>query len=232
MYHHVLNKPFKKRFTHTYFGRENTDDEVEGFVGSLDYESEKIVVDKLKDKELAKEVSDLVSRKKVVAVVRGRFEWGPRALGARSILADPRSKKMKDVVNKKIKFREAFRPFAPVTTNDSAHKYFDIPKNYPKILEYMLSVVPVRKEYRSKLGAVTHVNGSARPQIVKRATNQFYYDVVKEFGKKTGIEVLLNTSFNLKGEPIVNTCEDAYKTFKNSGIDALVLGNYILKKKR
>ena len=95
----------------------------------------------------------------------------------------------------------------------------------------MLSVVPVRKEYRKKLGAVTHVNGSARPQIVKRTINAFYYDVIKAFGKKTGIEVLLNTSFNLKGEPIVNTCEDAYKTFKESGIDALVLENYLIEKK-
>lgn len=232
MYHHVLNKPVANRFSNVYFGRENSEEEIELFIKSLDREVENVTVEKLSHKELVTKVADLIAKKKVIGVVRGRFEWGPRALGSRSILADPRSKAMKDVVNKKIKFREAFRPFAPVVLNTTAHTYFDIPTNYPRILEYMLSVVPVKNEYRRKLGAVTHVNGSARPQIVKRSTNGFYYDVIKEFGRRTGIEVLLNTSFNLKGQPIVTTCEDAYETFKDSGIDALVLGNYLLKKKR
>ncbi len=94
----------------------------------------------------------------------------------------------------------------------------------------MIAVVPVKSEWQSKLGAITHVDGTARPQFIKRSQNQMYYDVIKAFGKKSGINVLLNTSFNLKGEPIVNTCEDAYNTFMKSGIDALVLGNYLIEK--
>ncbi len=225
-YHHVLNKPVKEKFTHVYFGRENTESEIENFITGKEIRKAK----KLTDKDLVSQVTDMLIKGKVVAVVQNRFEWGPRALGARSILADPRGKKMKDIVNKKIKFREAFRPFAPVALYDTAYKYFEVPKRPPKILEYMLVVVQVREKWRDKLGATTHVNGSSRPQLVKKSINPFYYDIIKSFGNKTGIEVLLNTSFNLKGEPIVNTCEDAYKTFSKSGIDALVLGNYLIKK--
>ena len=168
---------------------------------------------------------------KVIGVVRGRFEWGPRALGGRSILADPRSKKMKDRVNAKIKFREAFRPFAPVTLYDKALLYYELEKSdLIKPLEYMIAVVKVREKYRKNLGAITHVDGTARPQLIRREVNPFYYDLVKEFGNRSGIYTLLNTSFNLKGEPIVNTSLDAYKTFQKSGIDALVLGNYLVVK--
>jgi len=231
-FHTVLKKDVSSRFASPYLGSENTEEDIQKFINAT-----KIKAKHLTDKELVKTICADLVKGNVIGVVRGKFEWGPRALGARSIIADPRSKRMKDIVNKKIKFRESFRPFAPVALYDSAHTYFDfarddgsVEKTPPRILEYMLGVVPVQKKYRSKLGAVTHVNGSARPQLIRRSTNSFYYDVVKAFGAKTGIEVLLNTSFNLKGEPIVTTCEDAYKTFMESGIDTLVLGNYVIRK--
>src|SRR3989344_292420 len=135
---------------------------------------------------------------------------------------------MKDLVNSKIKFREGFRPFAPAVMHEDGDKYFELGKEgeNQQPLQYMIAVVPVRQKWQKNLGAITHVDGTARPQLIKRTANPMYYDLIKSFGKKSGVNVLLNTSFNLKGEPIVNTCEDAHKTFMNSGIDALVLGNY------
>lgn len=226
VYHHVLDNQKNGEEENVYFGRQNTNSEIKQFL-----KKNKIKAKYLKDKELNKKVVELLVRKKVIGWVKGRFEWGPRALGSRSILADPRSHQMKDLVNAKIKFREAFRPFAPACLYEDGGKYFDIGKGVPQQpLEFMIAVVPVNKKWQSKLGAITHVDGTARPQFIKRNQNKNYYDVIKGFGKKTGINVLLNTSFNLKGEPIVNTPEDAYKTFMKSGIDALVLENYLIEK--
>lgn len=224
LYHHVLGNKKKYPITKVYFGAENSENDIEKFI-----KENAVVAKRYSDKGLVAKVSEMLLKKMVIGWVRGRFEWGPRALGARSILADPRDKKMKDLVNAKIKFREAFRPFAPVCLYEDGEKYFDCDKTQQP-LHYMIAVVPVRKKWQSKLGAVTHVDGTARPQFIKREQNSMYYDVIKAFGKKTGINVLLNTSFNLKGEPIVNTCEDAYRTFMKSGIDALVLGNYLIVK--
>lgn len=226
-YHHVFNKPKNNSFTTPYLGKENAEEDVREFL-----ESDGIKARRYNDKELIKKVSDMLFRKKVIGWVRGRFEWGPRALGARSILADPRDKKMKDLVNAKIKFREAFRPFAPVCLYEDGDKYFEVGKDgkEQQPLQYMIAVVPVRAQWQSKLGAITHVDGTARPQFIKREVNPVYYNVIKAFGKKAGINVLLNTSFNLKGQPIVNTCKEAYDTFMRSGIDALVLGNYLIVK--
>ncbi len=229
VYYHILNNPKPKLpiFDHAYLGAENSEQDIQTFLVKNN-----IAAQKYTDKELIKKLVNLLIKKKVIGWVRGRFEWGPRALGARSILADPRDKKMKDVVNVKIKFREAFRPFAPVCLYEKGDQYFETGKNGKdqNILEYMISVVPVNKNYQKNLGAITHVDGTARPQFIKRKYNPMYYDIVKEFGKKTGISILLNTSFNLKGEPIVNTCEEAYSTFMKSGLDALVLGNYLILK--
>ena len=226
IYHHILNKPRNYDFDNVYLGRENTDHQIEQF---LKIKNIKAIF--LKDTELIKKLVNLLSKKKVIGFVKGRFEWGPRALGARSILADPRDKKMKDILNRKIKFREAFRPFAPVTLFEEGKKLFEVDvMNIPPILEYMLGVVPVRQEWRKKLKAITHVDGTARPQFLKREQNPTLYNLIKAFGEKTGVPVLLNTSFNLKGEPIVNTCEEAYSTFMRSGLDALVLENYLILK--
>lgn len=223
----LAKKPKRYVFQNPYLGYENKDSDIEKFIIKNNIKAEK-----LSDTDLIKKVASLLLKKKVVGWVRGRFEWGPRALGARSILADPRDKKMKDLVNAKIKFREAFRPFAPVCLYEYGNKYFELGKNglNQQPLQYMIAVVPVRPEWQSKLGAITHVDGTARPQLIKRPSNPMYFDVIKEFGKKSGINVLLNTSFNLKGQPIVNTCEEAYETFMKSGIDALVLENYLIRK--
>lgn len=224
-YHHVLGKKRRSRLTSVYLGQENSEEDVRKFLKKLSTK-----VDRLTDQKLLERVVDLLKKKKVLGWVQGRFEWGPRALGGRSILADPRDKKMKDLVNSKIKFREGFRPFAPSVVYEEGLKYFEVGDGNQAPLEYMLAVVPVKKPYQKRLGATTHVDGSARPQFVKKDVNPRYYNLIKNFGQETGIPVLLNTSFNLKGEPIVNTSEEAYQIFMNSGLDGLVLGNYLLTK--
>ena len=227
VYHNFFKKKRKKNiFSNAYLGEDLQEKEIKEFL-----EKDGIKSKKYSDKELVETVSNLLVKGKVVGWARGRFEWGPRALGNRSILADPRGKKMKDLVNKKIKFREAFRPFAPVSLFEKAEKYFEVGKDYnQQPLEYMTMVVKVKDKWQEKLRATTHVDGSSRPQFIKRSKNPVYYDLVKKFGDKTGVYVLLNTSFNLKGDPIVTTASQAYDTFMRSGIDALVLGNYLIKK--
>lgn len=225
VYHHVFNKSRKIKFENVYLGRQNSNEEIKNFI-----ERSGITAQYMEDAKLVKKVVTLLIDRKVVGWVRGRFEWGPRALGARSILADPRDKKMKDIVNRKIKFREAFRPFAPVVTYEQGNKIFDVGDKIPPILEYMIGVVPVKENWKKRLGAITHIDGTARPQFLKKERNPIYYEVIKNFGKLTGVPVLLNTSFNLKGEPIVNTAEEAYETFMRSELDALVLENYLIEK--
>lgn len=224
-YYHILGNRKKNNFNSIYLGEENSKKDILKFI-----KKNKLKYKKYSDKKLVEKIVEYLISKKVIGFVRGRFEWGPRALGARSILADPRDKKMKDIVNSKIKFREAFRPFAPVTLFELGDEYFQLDGVIPPLLEYMLAVVPVRKKWRSKLGAINHVDNTARPQLIKKEKNPIYYEIVKQFGKKTGVSVLLNTSFNLKGEPIVNTYEEAYTTFMKSGLDALVLENYLILK--
>ena len=164
---------------------------------------------------------------KVAGWFQGRFEWGPRALGHRSILADPRRPEMKDLVNVKIKYREPFRPFAPSVLVGRAEEYFalsDAARHYPA--RFMLYVVDVHDAKRDAIPAVTHVDGTARLQTVREDTAPRYHRLIERFGKATGVPVLLNTSFNLKGEPIVNTPAEALATFGRSGMDVLVLGDY------
>jgi carbamoyltransferase len=166
----------------------------------------------------------------VIGFFQGRFEWGPRALGNRSILADPRSDEMKEVVNTKIKFREPFRPFAPVILRDRAAEYFD----YASVQEheaprYMLMVAPIKSDKQDKLQAVCH-QGTGRIQTIERETNPRYYGVIERFGEITGVPVVLNTSFNLRGEPIVTTPANAWNTFQNSDIDYLVLNTFLIRK--
>lgn len=226
VYHHIFNKPRRFKFEHVYWGEENTEEQIRDFI-----KENNIKAKKLSDRQLVERTVDLLKEKKVLGWVKRRFEWGPRALGGRSILADPRNQGMKDLVNSKIKFREAFRPFAPVVLYEKGREYFDIGDGKVQpILKYMLGVVPVKKQWQSKLGAITHVDGTARPQFIKREINPSYYNVIKSFGEETGVSVLLNTSFNLKGEPIVNKISEAYETFMKSGLDALVVGNYLVKK--
>ena len=174
-------------------------------------------------------VVERLVRGEVVGWFQGRFEYGPRALGARSIIADPRRAAIKDRVNRTIKFREPFRPFAPSVSLPAAGQYFDLAEPetaYPA--RFMLYVVDVLAGQRARLPAITHVDGTTRPQTVDAAVNPRYAGVIERFEAMTGLPVILNTSFNLRGEPIVNTPADALATFARSGLDALVLGDFLV----
>ena len=227
-YHSVLGRKRKFTMEHAYLGAEENTNQIKEFLVNNNINFRYIA----NEDGLVDEVSNHLASGKVIGWVQNRFEWGPRALGNRSILADPRSKKMKNKVNSKIKFREAFRPFAPSVAYEDAVKFFEI-KGYEKDLplQYMLYVVPVKKNVQKLLQAVTHQDGTARPQLVKKETNPRYYKLIKAFGEKTGLPVVLNTSFNLKGEPIVNTSKEAYSTFMRSGLDILVLDKFIIDKR-
>jgi carbamoyltransferase len=182
------------------------------------------------DSQLIDEVSDLLFKQKVIGWFQGRMEWGPRALGNRSILAAATSQEMQDIINAKVKHREMFRPFAPVILREKTHEYFKTDKNISVSADYMLLVYPFKKEVQPKVPAVVHVDGSGRLQTIDEKSNSKYYRLIKKYSEKTGVHLILNTSFNVKGEPIVCTPTDAIKCFLNTEIDYLVLGNYLIKK--
>jgi carbamoyltransferase len=226
-YHIVLGKPRNWIMPHAYWGQSYTDAECRQFLEDkgITYEAYDDNIDTMLDI-----LTEQLTNEKVIGFFQGRFEWGPRALGNRSIIADPRFDSMKEVVNTKIKYREPFRPFAPVILRDRAAEYFD----YPGVEEheaprYMLMVSPIKPEKQDQLQAVCH-QGTGRLQSIERETNPRYYGLVERFGQATGVPVLLNTSFNLRGEPIVTSPGDAYNTFRNSDIDTLVLGPFLVKK--
>jgi carbamoyltransferase len=198
------------------------------------------VWESLDDSALEKRIAGSIAAGKIVAVARGRMEFGPRALGARSILGDARAERMQTHMNLKIKFRESFRPFAPMVLEEDAADYFEVKQESP----YMLLVYPVverrriplpkdkalfgidlLKLPRSDIPAVTHIDYSARVQTIDRARNPFMHAVIEEFKRLSGCSVIVNTSFNVRGEPIVNTAEDAYRCFMATEIDCLVVGN-------
>lgn len=226
-YHLVLGKPRAWVMPHAYWGQEYTDAECRAFLDGkhVPYESYEGHDDTMLDI-----VADALTKKKVVGFFQGAFEWGPRALGNRSILADPRSEEMKEVVNTKIKFREPFRPFAPVILKERAPEYFDYPNvDKQEAPRYMLMVSPIKADKQDQLQAVCHM-GTGRLQTIERETNPRYYGVIERFGQATGVPVVLNTSFNLRGEPIVSSPRDAFNTFSNSDIDMLVMGSLLVRK--
>jgi carbamoyltransferase len=226
-YHVLLGQPRKQVLEHAYWGACSDEDTVRTTLDDLG-----ATYEWLEDEDrLAERVAGALAAGQVVGLHQGRFEWGPRALGNRSILADPRRAEMKDLVNQKIKFREPFRPFAPVVPECRAAEYFDIadPETiYPA--RFMLLVSQVRPDKRESIPAVTHVDGSGRLQTLRREWNPRYYDILRTFEAATGVPVLLNTSFNLRGEPIVNTPAEAYRTFRTGEIDLLVVGNALVKR--
>ncbi|HVZ12053.1 MAG TPA: carbamoyltransferase [Patescibacteria group bacterium] len=226
-YHGILGKKRVYAQDNSYFGASFKNDEIEKILKSKKIKYQKI----LDEKKLIAYLADALTREKVIGFFHGRAEWGPRALGARSIMASPRTEGMKEVVNTKIKFREPYRPFAPVTLEEKIAEYFEVGKlEHQNLTRFMLAVFPVKNSKKKVIPAVTHVDGSGRVQIINRDQNSRYYDLINEFGKKTGVYVLMNTSFNLKGEPVVNSPEDALKTFKASGLDILALENCIIRK--
>lgn len=180
--------------------------------------------------DVSGQTAELLANGYVVGWVQGRSEFGPRALGNRSILADPRPEENKERINKMIKMREGYRPFAPSVLEEEVDELFEVPP-HQKQLPFMIFVVNVRKEKRKILGAVTHVDGTARIQTVSRKTNKIYWDLIHSFKKLTGVPVLLNTSFNNNVEPIIDSVEDAVVCFLTTGLDYLVVGEYLIKKK-
>ena len=226
-YNTLLGKPRAFCMEHAYWGRANSEGEVGDFLRENQIPHRSFSG----EEELLDEVVRQLMSGKVVGWSQGRFEWGPRALGNRSILADARNPEMKDIVNAKIKFREPYRPFAPSVLAQCAEKYFELPnamRHNPA--RYMLYVVPVREKEQGTLPAITHVDGTGRLQTVFAEQSPRYYRLIEKFGQATGVPVVLNTSFNLKGEPIVNTPSNAFNTFSKSEMDALVLENFIVEK--
>ena len=227
-YHAVLGQPRKFVMEHAYLGEAHAEADIKRFLDERRISYEYLEDD---DRVIAR-VVDALQDGKVIGWSQGRFEWGPRALGNRSILADPRRADMKDIVNTKIKFREPYRPFAPSVLAERAEEFYDLKdaeQHYPA--RFMLLVVDVKAGKQDAVPAPTHVDGTARLQTVFRDTNPRYYRAIEAFGKATGVPIVLNTSFNLKGEPIVNTPQEAFNTFSRSGMDMLVLERFVVEKR-
>ena len=204
-----------------YVGPSFSDTEITQFL-----DSKNICYESFDRESLLKKTAQLIADGKIVGWYQGKMEWGPRALGNRSILADPRREDMKDILNAKIKHRESFRPFAPSVLEEYASDYFDIDITSP----YMLMVVPVKKP--KEIPAVTHVDGTGRLQTVSKKSNPLYYDLINEFYKITKVPVIINTSMNVMGEPIVNTPEQAYQMIVKTDMDYLIMGNTLIERKR
>jgi carbamoyltransferase len=220
VYHQLSKKKRVKHLSSNYLGPSFSEDEIQ-----IELDKYKLQYTKLENPSL--KAAELIYNGKIIGWFQGRLEFGDRALGNRSILADPRDSSMKDKVNETIKYREPFRPFAPSILNEKVSEYFDNAVSTP----FMEKVFPIKKEKQEIIPAVTHVDGSGRLQTVTEEQNKLYYSLIKEFEKLSGIPIVLNTSFNLKGEPMVASPKDAIRTFFTSGLDALILGNFLLEKK-
>ena len=216
----IVQDHAKRIQENVYVGPSFSNDEIKSFLeeNNIDYEY-------LTREQLLQTTAKLISEQNVVGWYQGKIEWGPRALGNRSILADPRDSKMKDVLNEKIKHRELFRPFAPSILEEYASEYFDLTIPSP----YMLFVAKVKKP--DKIPAVTHVDGTGRLQTVSREANPLYYDLINDFYKITGVPVVVNTSMNVRGEPIVNTPEQAYAMIIKTEMDYIMMGNYMIQRR-
>jgi len=207
------------KMRHAYLGAENSDEEIEKALTTYKLRATRVA-------DPAAAAAEMLAKGKILGWVQGRMEFGPRALGARSILADPRDPEMNAKVNNAVKFREWWRPFAPSMLAEVAGEYIESATDSP----FMILTAQVKPEKRSVIPSVTHVDGSARPQTVERDVNPLYWRLIREFGNRTGVPVVMNTSFNLRGEPIVSTPTDAVRTFFSSGMDALVIGNFVVEK--
>lgn len=246
-WHMYLDKPRHADNVHdfqkgSYLGPAFSDDAIQHYLDEQGFS-----YTKLETQEIPERVANLIANENVVGWFQGRMEFGPRALGSRSILGDARSPEMQETMNLKIKFRESFRPFAPSVLKEEVSNYFELDRESP----YMLLVAPVKSEIckemtaaeqqlfglkklnvvRSTLPAITHVDYSARVQTVNKETNPLYYAMIKKFHDEHGCPVIINTSFNVRGEPIVCTPQDAYLCFMRTNMDYLIMGNYLLEKK-
>jgi len=225
----------------SFLGPRSTEADIERFLHTHGCPAQRVDPSALADR-----IAALMAEEKVIGLLQGRMEFGPRALGGRSIIGDARSPKMQSVMNVKIKFRESFRPFAPAVLREHVADWFELDGDSPYML-LVADVLPSRRlpvpeqantlwgidklnVPRSTVPAITHVDYSARVQTVRRETNPLYYDIIDAFYRRTGCPVIVNTSFNVRGEPIVCTPEDAFRCFMRTDMDALVLENFILVK--
>lgn len=220
----VMRQPRKYVFEHAYFGPWVEDDEFKAAIDRTIGDDDPVDVQKVDD--APKLAAEMLVDQKIIGWFQGRMEMGPRALGNRTILADPRREEMKDTLNARVKFREAFRPFAPSVLEEATGDWFT--SDYPS--PYMILVYDVRPEKRGKIPAVTHVDGTGRVQSVSKQHNPRYYSLIEHFGQMTGVPVVLNTSFNIRGKPIVLSAKEAIECFLSTGMDALFLGDYVLTK--
>ena len=244
VWHTIQNQPReveqgRDQMQGSFLGPGFDDDEIEAFLTARGYPAQKLEPD-----ERSKEIARMIDEEKVVGLLQGRMEFGPRSLGNRSIIGDARSAKMQSIMNLKIKYRESFRPFAPSCLSERVSDFFELDRPSP----YMLLVAPVQEvrckkaggaetpirerinQERSDVPAITHVDYSARVQTVSPDTNKEFYDIIKAFEERTGYGIIINTSFNVRGEPIVCTPEDAYRCFMRTEMDYLVLGSFLLEK--
>jgi carbamoyltransferase len=219
----LQKKPRTYVLNHAYFGREYSDAEIKA---TTDKKLVRVVSNSRTSDNICGEIAKFLSEGNVVGWFQGRSEFGPRALGNRSIIADPRTPEMKDILNKRVKHRQPFRPFAPIVIYERASEIFEGDEDSP----YMLLAKDVRPEWRNKIPSIVHVDGTARVQTVREEQNPVLYRLLKEFDAITGVPVLINTSFNVKGEPIVETPEDAVECFLTTGIDVLALNNVLMTK--
>ncbi|MGH7905861.1 MAG: carbamoyltransferase family protein, partial [Candidatus Binataceae bacterium] len=228
VWHHELGNPRGFVMEHSYWGPEFDDAQIAGVLAanSGHLEREGCEVRRVGDEaELARITAGAIADGQVIGWFQGRMEWGPRALGNRSILADPRRPEMRDILNAKIKRREMFRPFAPSILEEAAGDYFT--QSHPS--PFMLMAYPVRPDKRAQIPATTHVDGTGRPQTVNQRQNRRYYNLIKEFARQTGVPVLLNTSFN-ENEPVVCRPEEALDCFLRTRMDLLAMGPYLVRR--
>ncbi len=221
----VMRQPRQYVFEHAYFGPWMEDEDYRKAIKTMVGPDEEVDVSTVDDP--SKLAAKLLAEGKIVGWFQDRMEMGPRALGNRSILADPRTNEMKDLLNARVKFREGFRPFAPSVLEDKTGEWFNSDYSSP----YMILVYDVLEEKRSLVPAITHVDGTGRVQSVSREHNPKFYRLIEEFGRLTGVPMVLNTSFNIRGEPIVHRPEQAVECFLKTGMDALFLGNHVLTKR-
>src|SRR3989339_807142 len=226
VYNTILGNERKYVFDSASLGPQYNTEEVKNFLdtNNINYSEFKSAGD------LVKKTIDIILQNKVIGWFQGRMEWGPRALGNRSILANPLNSKMRDILNEKVKHREMFRPFAPVVPVESANNFFECDDPVPSPTDYMLMVYPVKKKYHKIIPSVTHVDGTGRVQTIRKSQNLLYYMLLKEMGKRTKIPILINTSFNVRGEPIECTPQDAYRCMMGTGIDYLVMNRFLIKR--
>ncbi len=223
-YNNLAERPERFDMRHAFLGPEFDDDAIRAACVEAGVEGIYIP----DDTTLLRRAVELLAGRKIVGWFQGRMEFGPRALGNRSILADPQLASMKDAINAKVKYRESFRPFAASVPQKQCAKFFDLPcESSP----FMLIVCPVREEWKDRLRAITHIDGTCRVQTVESDSSPLYFKLLHLYGTETGIPVLLNTSFNIRGEPIVCTPAEAIHCFLKTKLDALILGHYLIEAK-